>query len=99
MSWVISGSSPDRGWEFFSSPQHPDWLLGLPSLFNGYEGLFSLEVKQPGHEADHTPPSSTEVKNAWSCTSTPNTPSWHGAQLKPRDNFTFTFTLFSYMFS
>jgi len=22
----------------------------------------------------------------------PNTPSWHGAQLKHRDNFTFTFT-------
>jgi len=21
----------------------------------------------------------------------PNTPSWHGAQLKPRDNFTFIF--------
>jgi hypothetical protein len=24
--------------------------------------------------------------------SLPNTPSWHGAQLKHRDNFTFTFT-------
>jgi len=28
-------------------------------------------VKRPGREADHSPPSSAEVKNAWSCTSTP----------------------------
>jgi len=27
-------------------------------------GALSLEVKQPGHEADHSPPSSAEVKNA-----------------------------------
>jgi hypothetical protein len=27
-------------------------------------------VKGPGREADHSPPSSAEVKNAWSCTST-----------------------------
>jgi hypothetical protein len=31
----------------------------------------SLEVKQPVREADHSPPSSTEDKNAWSYTSTP----------------------------
>jgi hypothetical protein len=30
-------------------------------------------------------------KNEWSYTSTPNTPSWRGAQLKHRDKFTFTF--------
>jgi hypothetical protein len=34
-------------------------------------GAFSLWVKQLGHEADHSPPSSAEVKNAWSYTSTP----------------------------
>jgi hypothetical protein len=28
-------------------------------------------VKRPGHAADHSPPSSAEVKNAWSYTSTP----------------------------
>jgi hypothetical protein len=28
-------------------------------------------VKRPGREADHSPPFSTEVKNAWSCTYTP----------------------------
>jgi hypothetical protein len=31
----------------------------------------SLEVKQPEREADHSPPSSAEVKNAWSYISTP----------------------------
>jgi hypothetical protein len=33
-------------------------------------GTLSLEAKQPGREADHSPPSSAEVKNAWSYTST-----------------------------
>jgi hypothetical protein len=31
----------------------------------------SLGVKRPGIEADHSPPSSAEVKNEWSYTSTP----------------------------
>jgi len=31
-------------------------------------GALSLEVKQLGREADHSPPSSTEVKTAWSYT-------------------------------
>jgi hypothetical protein len=30
----------------------------------------SLGIKRPGREADHTPASSVEIKNAWSCTST-----------------------------
>jgi hypothetical protein len=46
----------------------------------------SLGLKRPGREADHSPPSSAEVKNAWSYP-LPNTPSWRGAQLKHRDNF------------
>jgi hypothetical protein len=33
-------------------------------------GTLSLEVKRPGCEADHSPPSSAEVKNAWSYNST-----------------------------
>jgi hypothetical protein len=31
----------------------------------------SLGVKRPGREADHSPPYSSEVKNAWSYTYTP----------------------------
>jgi hypothetical protein len=34
-------------------------------------GSFSLGIIRPGCEADHSPPSSAEVKNAWSYTSTP----------------------------
>jgi hypothetical protein len=34
-------------------------------------GAFSLGVKRPGREADHSPPSSAEVKNVWRYTSTP----------------------------
>jgi hypothetical protein len=33
-------------------------------------GALSLGVKQPGRQADHSPPSSAEVKNAWSYTAT-----------------------------
>jgi hypothetical protein len=34
-------------------------------------GALSPAVKRPGHEVDHLPPSSVEIKNAWSYTSTP----------------------------
>jgi hypothetical protein len=34
-------------------------------------GALSLGVKWPGREADHSPPSSAEAKNAWSYTSNP----------------------------
>jgi hypothetical protein len=34
-------------------------------------GALSLGVKRLGREADHSPPSSSEVKNAWRNTSTP----------------------------
>jgi hypothetical protein len=51
----------------------------------------SLGVKRLGREADHSPPSSAEVK-VWVelHLHSPNTPSGRGAQLKHRDNFTFT---------
>jgi hypothetical protein len=33
-------------------------------LSNGLEGILSLGVKRPGREADHSPPSNAEAKNA-----------------------------------
>jgi hypothetical protein len=46
-------------------------------------------------EADHSPPSSAEVKE-WVelYLHSPNTPSWCGAQREHKDNFTFTFLLY-----
>jgi len=55
----------------FSLPKFPYRLWGPHSLlFGGYRGSFR-EVKRPGREVNHKPPSSTEVKNGWSCTSAP----------------------------
>jgi hypothetical protein len=44
-------------------PTHPSvqWVLGV----------LSPEVKQQGHEADHSPTSSAKIKNVWSSTSSP----------------------------
>jgi hypothetical protein len=55
-------------------------------------GALSLGAKRPASEAGHSPPSSAEVKE-WVelYLHSPNTPSWRGAQLKHRDNFTFTY--------
>jgi hypothetical protein len=50
----------------FSSPHRPDQLWGPPNLLsNGYSGGGALSpgVKRPGHEADHSPPTSAEVEN------------------------------------
>jgi hypothetical protein len=43
-------------------------------------GALSLGVKRPEREADHSPPSSAEVKFSWSYTSTPPVP-LHGVVL------------------
>jgi hypothetical protein len=64
-------------------------------------GVLSPEVKRPGHEVDHSPASSAEVKNVWGYTSTlPYALMWWclvkyrirmGWYLvKHRENFTFT---------
>jgi hypothetical protein len=55
-------------------------------------GAVSLGLKQLGHEADHSPPSSSEVKNGGAIPSFPHASSWHGAKLiKHGDNCTVTF--------
>jgi hypothetical protein len=69
---MIGGSNRGRGWELSSSPPRPDRLLRpTQPTIQWAPGALSLGVKRPGHEADHSPPSSAEVKNALSCTSTP----------------------------
>jgi hypothetical protein len=65
------------------SGTHPaSYLMGARGFFPG--------VKRPGREADHSPPSSAEVKELVELyLYFANTSSWRGAQLKHRDNFTF----------
>jgi hypothetical protein len=46
--------------------------------------------KVAGHEADHSPPSSAEVKNEWNYTSIPQYVFMAWCLLKHRGNFTFT---------
>jgi hypothetical protein len=51
-------------------------------------GALPLGVKRPVREADHSSPSNAEVKECVELyLHSPTTPSWHGAQLKHRDNF------------
>jgi hypothetical protein len=54
-------------------PEEMNRLGGLATqpLIHWVPGASTPGVKQPGREADHSPPSSAEVKNAWSYTSTP----------------------------
>jgi hypothetical protein len=55
-------------------------------------GAFSPGVKRPGREADHSPPSTAEVKECVELyLHCPNTPTRRDAQLMHTDNFTFTF--------
>jgi hypothetical protein len=74
------------------SPPHPEWLWGQPPI-QWVTGVPSLGVKRPGREADHSPPSSAKVKNAWSYTSTPQYAFMAWCLVKHRDTFTFTFTV------
>jgi hypothetical protein len=39
--WMIGGSSPSRGWKFFSSPPGPDWVWARPASYPmGTRGSF-----------------------------------------------------------
>jgi hypothetical protein len=50
-----------------------------PASYQWVPGALSLGVKRPGREADHSPPSSAEVKECVELyLSSPNTPSWRG---------------------
>jgi hypothetical protein len=63
-------SNPGRGKRFSSSPKPSS-----PALWPPPPPQLSVEwvpdMKLPGPEVNHSPPSSAEVKNVWSSTSTP----------------------------
>jgi hypothetical protein len=82
------GSSPGRGKEFFSSsPPRPT----QPPI-QWSSGALSLRVKRPGREADHSPPSSAEVKEyVHLYFHSPNSPSRGGSQFKKSTGKTLPF--------
>jgi hypothetical protein len=68
----------DRGFESWQGPgiflftivSRPALWLTQPPI-QWVRGTLSLGVKRPGCGADHSPPSSAEVKNEWSCSPSP----------------------------
>ena len=67
----VSARQLVTGNRFHCFPKRPDLRSGPPSpLYNWVPRVPSAEVKRPRREADHPPPSCTEVKNEWSCTIT-----------------------------
>jgi hypothetical protein len=59
--WMIGGSSPVSRPTLGATQPPIQWV----------PGALYLGVKRSRREAAHLPPSTTEVKNAWSYTSTP----------------------------
>jgi hypothetical protein len=86
MRWAIKkqGFSSQWGKRFFSSLQCPvsgtvAHSASYPMSITGYT---SPGIKEPGCEVDHSPPSSTKVKNAQMHGAIPTLPyasSWHDA--------------------
>jgi len=69
-------------------PNTPSWR-GVQLEAQGQLYLYlSLGIKRPGREASHSSPSSAEVKNAWSYTSTPQSVFMEWYLVKHRDDFT-----------
>jgi hypothetical protein len=80
--WLQSGrpkgrSSRTGGGKNFRSSMSSRPALGPTQLpIQWVPGALSLWVKRPGREADHSPPTSAEVKKTWVYMSTPHTSSW-----------------------
>jgi hypothetical protein len=73
VTWAeYRGFSSWQRQEILSSPKHPGQIFDPsgPSVQWAPEAL-SHSVKEPGHKANHSAPSSGIVKNEWSCTSSP----------------------------
>jgi hypothetical protein len=80
---MIGGSSPGRGWEFLLTIASRLVVEPTQPSIQWVPGALSMEVKRLGCEADHSPPSSSEVKECVELyLHSPNTPTWRGALLK-----------------
>jgi hypothetical protein len=84
------GSIPGRSRDLFlfASVSRADVGPTQPPVKSVSEAI-SRGLKQPGHEADYSPPPGAEV-NVWSYTSTPLYVFMAWYFFKPQDNFNFT---------
>jgi hypothetical protein len=57
------------GLNLFSTASRPDLGSAQPPI-HWVQGTLTVGLKRSGSEADHSPPSSTEVRNVWSYTFT-----------------------------
>jgi hypothetical protein len=87
--WMMGGfdSRQELGIPLFTTASRSALGPILPPI-QWVPGALSLGVKRPRREADHSPPSSAEVKECVELfLHSPNTPSWRDAKLKHKDNF------------
>jgi hypothetical protein len=90
---MIRGSNHGGGWGGVGS--FLLYIMFRPALgptqppLHWVPGALSLGVKRLRREADHSHPSSADVKNAWSYTSIPQYVFMAWCLVKHRDNFTF----------
>jgi hypothetical protein len=90
------------GWPGFNSRQGQSWYFflfataSIPTVGLTQSPIqwvlenLSRRVKRPRREADHSPPSSAEVTNAWSYTSAPQYVFTAWCLVKHRDTFNLT---------
>jgi hypothetical protein len=75
VTWLRAGRSGFESQQglkifLFATSSRPALGPTQPPI-QGVPGALSMGVRRLGREADHSSPSSAEVKNAWSCISTP----------------------------
>jgi hypothetical protein len=71
MGWKVQGSNPSSSKILMSSPEHPDQLCSHQASSKLIGRRLYLQGKGPGGEVNHSPPSSTTLKNERGYTSTP----------------------------
>jgi hypothetical protein len=72
-------SSLGRGKNFLFSMSSRPVLGPIQPPIQWVNGALSSGVKRPEREADHSPPTSEEIKKTWIYKATSHTPSWRSA--------------------
>jgi hypothetical protein len=71
-------SSPGKSKSFYIPPKRPESLWVPPRILLNERRDYLPEIKWLECKVSHSPPSSAEVKNEWSYTTSPSMSSWHG---------------------